>query len=114
MHNHAALLLEIVVHPQVVVARKEVYFNTVVREFGNLSQQPCVAFRHDVAVLVPEVEDVAEQVYRGSFVLDAVEEVYEPSFLHASVRYGEAAEVCVGDEVYRFHYYSIIFRILGN
>ena len=104
VHYHSALFLKVIVHPEVVVAGEEVHLHAVVREFGDFSQQSGVAFGDDVAIFVPEVEDVSEQVYGGGFVLDAVEEVHKSALLRAPMRYGKAPEVCVGDEVYRFHF----------
>ena len=89
--------------PEVVVADEEVDFHAVVGQFAQFAEQAGVAAWHYGAVLVPEVEDVAEQIYGGGFVLDAVEEIDEAALLCALVAYGQAAEVRVGEEVYGFH-----------
>ena len=94
--HHAALrverdttfLLQIVAHPQVVVAREEMHLHAHVRQLANLSQQAGVALGHHGLVLVPEVKDVAEQIDGGGFVLDAVEEVHQPALLHTCMGYG--------------------------
>ena len=87
----ATFLLQIVAHPQVVVARKEVHLHAHVRQFANLAQQAGVTLGHHGLVLVPEVEDVAEQIDGGGFMLDAIKEVHQPAFLHSRMGNGEAA-----------------------
>ena len=91
VERDATFLLQIVAHPQVVVAREEVHLHAHVRQFANLSQQTGVALGHDGLVLVPEVEDVAEQIDGGGFMLDAFKEVHQPAFLHSRMGNGEAA-----------------------
>ena len=104
MHRHAAFLLEIVVHPKVVVAREEMHLNAHVRQLADFAEQARVAFRHHRAVFVPEVEHVAQQVHGGRLVLDAIEEIHEAALLRAAVRNGKAAKVRVGKEIDVLHF----------
>ena len=88
VERDATFLLQVVAHPQVVVAREEMHLHAHVRQLAYLAQQAGVALGHHGLVLVPEVKDVAEQVDGGGFVLDAVEEVHQPALLHTRMGYG--------------------------
>ena len=57
-----AQLLEVVEGPEVVVALEEVHFYAGVNEVRDGPQHADAALGHHVAVFVPEVEDVAQQV----------------------------------------------------
>ena len=101
--DEPALFFQIAVGPDVVVAGKEVYLHAHVCQFGELAEEPCIAFWHHVAVLVPEVEHVAQQIDGGRLGLDAVEKPHQSPLLGAPVRNGPRAEVCVGEEIYVLH-----------
>ena len=89
VEDDAAFLLEVAVGPDVVIAREVVHLYAHIGELGNLSEEPSIALRHHVAVFVPEVEHVAEQVDGSGFRLDAVEESHQSALLHALMLYGE-------------------------
>ena len=87
--DYPTLFFEIAVGPDVVIAREVVHLYAHIGELGNLSEEPSIALRHHVAVFVPEVEHVAEQVDGSGFRLDAVEESHQSALLHALMLYGE-------------------------
>ena len=88
VERDATFFLQVVAHPQVVVAREEMHLHAHVRQLAYLAQQAGVTLGHHGLVLVPEVKDVAEQIDGGGFVLDAVEEVHQPALLHTRMGYG--------------------------
>ena len=81
--------------PQVVVAAEVVHLDAGIGEFADFAQQARVALGHHVAVLVPEVEEVAHEIDGLRPVLDAVEEIGQLALFGASVLYGQAAQVGV-------------------
>ena len=85
MQDYAAFFFKVAERPDVVVAGEEVHLYAHVRQFGQLAQKACVAFGHDVFVLIPEVEHVAQKVYGGGLVLYVVKEAHQPSLLRACV-----------------------------
>ena len=91
VQDDTALFFQIFVGPDVVVARKVVYLDSHVGEFGHFAQKACETFGHYVAVFVPEVEHVAQQIDGSCFVLDAVEKTYQPALLHPLMRNGQRA-----------------------
>ena len=103
MERHAAFLFEIVVLPEVVVADEIVNLHAEVGEFADFAEQSREALGHGVAVLVPEVEHVAEEVDGRGLVLDGVEEVHQSPLLGAGMGNGQAAEVGIGEEIYVLH-----------
>ena len=103
MQDDAALPLQVVAAPDVVVADEEVHLHPEVRQFGHLAQEARVALGHDGLEFVPEVEHVAQQVDGGCLVLDAVQESDQAAFLRPSVGDGERAQVGVGEEVDVLH-----------
>src|SRR5574344_2640816 len=82
--NNAALLLQISVAPDVVVAQKVMHLYAEICQFRELTQKSSIAFGHHIFIFVPEVEHVAQQVNGVSFVLDAVEKLDKPAFLRAA------------------------------
>ena len=99
VHDGAALLGEVVLAPDVVVADEEVHLHAAVGELAHLAEEAGVALGHHVAVLEPEVEDVAQHIHGRGLLLYLVEEVDQPPL--AGTHRGEcaAAQVCIGDEV---------------
>ena len=88
MNDHATLLLQVSVCPEIMVAGEEMNLHSHVCKLRYLTQKARVAFGHDITILVPEVEHVAEQINRRCLVLYAVKKPHEPAFLCAGVRYG--------------------------
>ena len=95
VNDYPALPGKVIPAPDIMVAGEEVYFHAHIRQFGQLAEKAGVAFGHDRAELVPEVEHVAQQLYGGCFVLDPVEKVPQPSILCTSVLDGPRTQVCV-------------------
>ena len=89
--DDTTLLLEIAVCPDVVVAGKEMDFDTHVCQFGQFAEETGVATGHDITVFVPEVKHVAKEIDGGGLVLDAVEETDQTAFVHARMVDGKRA-----------------------
>ena len=89
MQYHATFLLQVAVGPEVVVAHEVVHLHAHVGQFGEFAEEARVALGHHVAVFVPEVEHIAEQIDRFRLVFYLVEEAHEAAFLRAAVLYGE-------------------------
>ena len=85
MQYHAALLLQVLIGPDVMVAGEVMHLDTHVGQFGYLAEKAREALRHHILVFVPEVEHVAQQVDGCCLLLDGVEESHEPALLHPSV-----------------------------
>ena len=103
VQDDAAFLRQVVAAPDVMVARKEVYFHSEVRQFGQLAQKARVAFGHHQLEFVPEVKHVAQQIDGRSLVLDAVQKVHQPAFLRTAVLDGTRTQMGVGEEIYILH-----------
>ena len=69
------------------------YFDPAVGQFRQLAEETGVALGHYVAVLVPEIEHIAEHIDGRSLRLDTVEKPYKPAFLHPGVGDGQRAQV---------------------
>ena len=93
MHNHATFLLEIISLPKVVIATEKVHFHTHVGQFADFSEQTRVALGHHIAILKPEIEDVAHEIYGLGLMLDAFEKIDQPALLCPGMRYRPAAEM---------------------
>lgn len=89
VHDHAALLGQIVLAPDVVVADEEVYLHTAVGELAHLAEEAGVALGHHVAVFKPEIKHVAQHIHRRGLVLDGVKEVDQTAL--ACTHRGECA-----------------------
>ena len=111
MDNESALVLQVSVCPDVVVAGEEMHLHTHVGQFGQLAEEARVALRHHVAPLAPEVEHVAEEVDGARLCLYAVKETNQPSLLRAAVVDGPRAKVGIAKEIYVFHPQSVFFVV---
>ena len=106
----ATLLLEVAVGPEVVVAGKKVYLYAAVGEFGELAEKSGVALGHHVAVLVPEIKHIAQEIDGGSLVLDAVKKPHQPALVHPGVGDGERAQVGIREEIDVLHNHSVLIE----
>lgn len=59
---HARFFWEIVEHPEIVIAGKEMHLDTFVGQFGNFPQNASETAWNNPAVFEPEVEDITEKV----------------------------------------------------
>ena len=92
-------LLEIAVGPDIVVAGEEIHLDTRVHEVQERREHPYISFRDDVAVFVPEIPDVAEQIQRIRLrSRNSFQERDETRFAPGGIGHLET-EVDVGDEI---------------
>ena len=103
VQNNATFLLQIAIGPQVVVACEEMYLDPHIGQFGDLTQETGESLGHHIAVLIPEVEHIAQQIDGCRLMLDTVEKPDESSFLHTSVLDGERSQVSIGEKINTFH-----------
>ena len=89
VQDNAALFLQIPVCPDVVVAREVVHFHAHICQLRYFSEETGEALGNHIAVFVPEVEHIAQQVDGSGLGLDAVKEPYQPSLLHSLMGDGE-------------------------
>ena len=64
MYSHATFALQIATLPHIVVARKDVDLNASVAQFGKFAEQSHVSRRNDLAPLIPEIENIPQQIDR--------------------------------------------------
>ena len=103
VHRHATLLLQVAVGPNIVIACKEVHLNPHICQFRYLAQETRVPFRHHIAIFVPEVEHIAQQIHGRSLVLYAIEKAHQASFLCAGMRYGPRSKMSIAKKIYILH-----------
>ena len=68
---------QVVAYPLVVIARKKMYGNSVVGQFGKLTKQSHKSAWDYVPVLEPEIEHITQQKNSCGVVFDGVEPVYK-------------------------------------
>ena len=95
VQDDATLLLQISIHPDVVVAGEVMNLHAHVGKLREFAEKPCVALRHHIFVFIPEVEHVAEQIYRRRLMLYVVEKAHQTALVHSAMVYRQRAEVCV-------------------
>lgn len=86
--NGPESLREIVLHPHVVIARKEMYLNTLRMQLLQTGKQGNIAFRHYIAVLEPEVENVAHKEHMAKVSTLILNQLHQSqfTFLTGSIR----------------------------
>lgn len=110
MEYDTAFLLQIAVHPDVVVANEIVHLHACIGQFGEFPEETRVSFRSNILVFCPEIEHVAKEIYGGSFVLYLVEEAHKATLLSALVLLCPGTKVCVGEEVGGFQVTDLRFK----
>ena len=93
MQYHATLLLQILIRPDIVVAREVVHLNAHIRQLRQLPQESCEPLWHYIFVFVPEVEHIAQQVDSPRLLLNRVEKPHQPPLLHPLMRNSQRPKV---------------------
>ena len=89
---------EIVLHPHIVVAGKIINFNTLLVKLIKGIEKTEVSLGHHIAVLEPEVEDVAQQKEMADMVLFLVQQGDQQLFPRPAPLLGRRPEMGVCDE----------------
>jgi len=100
VQHHATLFGQIGIGPDVVVAREVVHLDPHIGQFGDFAQEARKALRYHVAIFIPEVEHVAQQIDGSRLRLDGIEKTHQTAFLHAAMRNSQRTEVSVAKEIY--------------
>ena len=103
MYYHSALVVQITVRPNVVVAREVVHLNAHVGKLRQFAEEARVALGHRITPLIPEVEHVAQKIYGTCLGLYRVKKTHKPALLSAAVFYSPRPEVGVRKEIYVLH-----------
>jgi hypothetical protein len=83
VNDNAALFFKIAIFPDVVVSSEEMHLYASVGEFGYLAEKARVALWHDVLVLMPEIEHIAQEIHGRCLCLNLIEKTHETAFLSA-------------------------------
>ena len=110
MQYNTALTLQIAEHPYIVVAYEIVYLHTAVCQFGYLTQETGIAFGHNIFVLIPVVEHVAQHINGLRLILDVIKETHQTAFLHTAVINGPGAQMRIGNEIYTLHSDWVLYQ----
>ena len=91
MDDDTALLFKVVVCPDIMIPCEVIHLHTAVGQFGEFTQEACIAFWHRMVVFVPEVKHITEEVngFSGRFYL--IEKTDQTAFLHPTMWNGEGA-----------------------
>lgn len=113
VNDKTTLLLQVSISPDIVIACEEMDLYAHISKLGQFPQKARKPLWHNIAVLVPEVEHVAQQVYCRSLVLYGVQKSDQPSLLCPAVLYGERAKMSIAEEIYVFthRYNSLLMTI---
>lgn len=111
--RYTELLFEIVEHPHVVVARKDVYRQARVAQFRELAQKAHIATRHDAGVLKPEVEQITDQKEFRRIAPDVVQPAQELRFALPTAQPGIDAEVKVRRKIYFLPLHHLVWLMNG-
>ena len=98
-HLDAELRREVVEYPYVVVAYEPDYPHAAVAQIGKLAEETHEPTGHDIAVFIPVVEDVAQQIDRGRILLYAVEKCAYPQLRLPRIREIGSAHMEVAKEI---------------
>ena len=103
MKNYSTFLFQVISAPYIVVTDKEMHFHSPISQFGYLSQKTGKAFRHHHFEFVPEVEHIPQHIHRRRIILDTIQEIYQTTFLRASMRDGTGTQMSIGYKIDILH-----------
>ncbi len=89
VQNQSALLCEVIVAPDIVVACEEMHLHTHIRQLRQLAQEAGIALGYHRLELIPEVEHIAHQVDGIGLELNLFQEIHQSAFLCAAMLYGQ-------------------------
>ena len=97
--------LEIAVGPHVVVSLEEIHIHALVHQVGNGAEHPDITLGNNIAVLVPEIPDVAQEIQRSRILGKRPQKIHKTR-LPGSRIIDLQTQMDVGDEIYAFtaHY----------
>ena len=111
---HAYFVAQVVEHPYVVVADEPMDFYASVGQAGKSAKEPDIATRHDGAVFIPIVEDVAEEVDFGGGAGYGVEEAHDAALGFVPGAEVLRSEVQVAQKVYFFFGQVLVFKVIKD
>ena len=100
MNNHPTFFVEVVFHPQIVVAHKQMKFYAPIAQFAQFSQKPCKAARHHISIFMPKVKHVTEHIYGFGLVFYRVEKCHEAFLVATRVFESPRTKVGIRNEIY--------------
>ena len=103
MNYHSALVVQIAIRPDGVVAREVVHLNAHIGKLRQFAEEARVALGHRITPLIPKVEHVAQQIYGTCLGLYRVKKTHKPALLSAAVFDSPRPEVGVRKEIYVLH-----------
>ena len=113
MQHYATLLLQITIHPQIVVTREIMHLNPHIGQFRQFAKEARIALRYDIFIFIPEIKHVAKQINGSRLMLYIVKKTYKASFMHPSMIYGERTEVRIRKYIDVLYNLNVEFRMLS-
>src|ERR1700694_2880840 len=92
-------LSEIVEHPHIMVAFKQVNFYSRIREFSQFAYEPYISFRHYCFVFKPEIKCITHKKSLGSICFNHIQQASEPIFPFAARSIVRGAQMKIGSKI---------------
>ena len=102
INGNIQLLLKITAHPHIMIARKEMYRNTRVRDLRQLPQDTRIPFGYDRPVFIPEIEEIPYDEDLRGIPPDLLEKGYDIPFPDQALCAIGCAQMKIGEKVYFF------------
>src|SRR5436190_18842727 len=102
MHLYVQFLFKIIVHPEIMIAYKEMNGDARVSDLGDLSDQSDRSFWNGVLVFVPEIKKISYEINFLRVVPDAFKPVHDHFFSLQADLGCRHTKVKIGSEVYFF------------
>ena len=103
MQHHATLLLEISVHPYIMVAGEIMHLDAHVRQLAYLPEEARISLWHYIFPFIPEVKHVAEKIDGFCLMLDRIKEADKAAFVHPRMGDSPRTEMGITEEIYFLH-----------
>jgi hypothetical protein len=77
---HTQFIGDVVIDPDIMVTDKPNNANAAIGKFGKFSEETNITARHDIAILIPIVENIAKKIDNISILLNRIEEIHNSFF----------------------------------
>src|SRR5690242_14268384 len=101
-HFYVQFFFKVTIHPHIMIAHKKFNYNSIVGKLCKLSQNSYKTFRHYFFILVPKVEQVAENKNMRCIIFYLIQKLYNSFFTGNTAFIIGSAEMKVGNEIYFF------------
>ena len=80
VHDDPQLRREVIEYPNIVIPDKPMYLYPAIGKLGDLPEKTGKSSGYHMLILIPVIENIAQQINHGGIVFDGVEPTHDTAF----------------------------------